>query len=150
MDIVEYLLSSNVIRLGVDAADWRAAVKSGVDLLTAAGVVEPRHCEAIVSMTEELGPWCVLAPGLAMPHARPEAGVLKNGFALVTPAKPVAFGHEDNDPVDIPVMLAATSAKTMTENSIIQVATLLDDEEQVARIRAARSRAEIEAAPRGV
>lgn len=91
----------------------------------------------------------MLAPGLAMPRARPEEGVLESGFALVTLAEPVAFGHEGNDPVDILVMLAATSAKTMTEDSIIQVATLLDDEERVARTRAARSRAEIEAALKG-
>ncbi len=44
------------------------------------------------------------------------------------------------------VRLAATSAKTMTGDSIIQAATLLDDERRAARIRAARSRAEIEAA----
>jgi PTS system ascorbate-specific IIA component len=146
MDLVRHLLDHDVIRLQAQAENWRDAVRQGVDLLVAAGTVEPRYGEAIIAMTEELGPWYVLAPGLAMPHARPEEGVLKDGFALLTLARPVAFGHEDNDPVDVLVMLAASSAKTMNEEAIVQVATLLDDEARVQKIRAARTRADIEAA----
>lgn len=145
MKLTEHLLSAGTIRLQAEAADWKEAVRIGADLLAAAGLVEPRYGTAIVSMTEELGPWYVLAPGLAMPHARPEEGVIRDGFALVTLATPVVFGSDGNDPVDILITLAATSAKTMNEESIVQVATLFDDEERIERIRAARSRADLEA-----
>lgn len=60
------------------------AVKIGVDLLVAADVVEPRHYRAILDGVEQFGPYFVIAPGLAMPHGRPEEGVKKTGFALVT------------------------------------------------------------------
>lgn len=145
MKLTEHLLSAGTIRLQAEAADWKEAVRIGADLLVAADLVEPRYGDAIVSMTEELGPWYVLAPGLAMPHARPEEGVKRDGFALVTLATPVAFGSDGNDPIDILITLAATSAKTMNEESIVQVATLFDDEERIERIRAARSRADLEA-----
>lgn len=145
MTLTEHLLTANTIRLKAEAADWKEAVRLGVDLLVAAGRVEPRYCDAIIAMTEQLGPWYVLAPGLAMPHARPEEGVRQDGFALVTLATPVAFGSDDNDPIDILIVLAATSAKTMNEESIVQVATLFDDDDRVRRIRAATSRAELEA-----
>ena len=145
MKLTEHLLTANTIRLGAEAADWREAVKLGVDLLIGADLVEPRYYDAVVSMTEELGPWYVLAPGLAMPHARPEEGVRRDGFALVTLKTPVAFGSEDNDPIDILITLAATDAKTMNEESIVQVATLFDDEARIDRIRAAKTRADLEA-----
>ena len=45
-----------------------------------------------------------------MPHGRPEEGVKKTGFALVTLKKPLVFNHEDNDPVDILITMAAVDA----------------------------------------
>jgi PTS system ascorbate-specific IIA component len=145
MRLTEQLLSLDTIRLQAEAADWEQAVKLGVDLLVRAGAVEPRYHDAIVDMTRELGPWYLLAPGLAMPHARPEQGVKRNAFALVTLRTPVEFGSPDNDPVDVLITLAATDAKTMNEESIVEVATLLDDEARVRRIRAAKTRADLEA-----
>lgn len=47
-----------------------------------------------------------------MPHGRPEEGVKKTGFALVTLKKPLEFNHEDNDPVDILITMAAVDANT--------------------------------------
>jgi PTS system ascorbate-specific IIA component len=139
------LLALDSIHLQAEAADWKEAVRIGVDLLVRADTVEPRYYDAIIRMTEELGPWYVLAPGMAMPHGRPEEGVKKNSFALVTLKTPVNFGEPDNDPIDILVTLAATDAKTMTEDSIVAVATFLDDEDRIRRLRAAKTRADLEA-----
>lgn len=144
MKLTQTILNLDAIHLQADVADWKEAVKLGVDLLARAGSVEPRYYDAIVRMTGEIGPWYLLAPGLAMPHARPEEGVKSDGFALVTLKKPIEFGGSDNDPVDILITLAATSAKTMNEEAIVEVATLFENEDTVARIRAAKTRAEIE------
>lgn len=42
--------------------------------LLKADVIEPAYVTAIVEQHQRLGPYYVLAPGLAMPHARPEEG----------------------------------------------------------------------------
>lgn len=144
MELTKQLLAMDAIQLQAEAADWKEAVRIGVDLLVKADAVEPRYYDAIVNMTAELGPWYILAPGMAMPHGRPEEGVKKNSFALVTLKTPVNFGDPDNDPIDILITLAATDAKTMNESSIVEVVTLLGDDEMVARIRAAKTRAELE------
>lgn len=78
----------------------------------AADVVEPRYYQAILDGVEQFGPYFVIAPGLAMPHGRPEEGVKKTGFSLVTLKKPLEFNHEDNDPVDILITMAAVDANT--------------------------------------
>nr|WP_215416931.1 PTS sugar transporter subunit IIA [Escherichia coli] len=65
------------IRLQAEAETWQDAVKIGVDLLVAADVVEPRYYQAILDAVEQHGPYFVLAPGLAMPHGRPEEGIMQ-------------------------------------------------------------------------
>ena len=39
-----------------------------------AGFTEPTYTEAMIDVVRDMGPYIVLAPGLAMPHARPEMG----------------------------------------------------------------------------
>ncbi|HCV64298.1 PTS ascorbate transporter subunit IIA [Serratia proteamaculans] len=136
MKLSDSLEQNHSVLLQAEAADWREAVKIGVDLLVMAGVVEPRYFDAIIAGVERFGPYFVLAPGLAMPHGRPEEGVLKTGFALVTLKTPVRFGDEDNDPIDILITLAAVDAKTHQEVGILQVVNLFEDQANFDRLRA--------------
>ena len=146
MDLREHLLSRGAIRLQAVADDWRQAVKVGTDLLVKAGTVEPRYYDEIVRSVEDLGPYFLLAPGLAMPHARPEQGVLETSFALVTLATPVCFGDPDNDPVDVLLTMAARDAETQNKTAIVQVADLFDSKQAVAALRNATSHADVERA----
>ncbi len=139
MKLRDSLAQNNAIRLQAEASTWQDAVKIGVDLLEAADVVEPRYYQAILDGVERFGPYFVIAPGLAMPHGRPEEGVKKNGFALVTLKTPLVFNHEDNDPVDILITLAAVDARTHQEDGIMQIVNLFDDDANFDRLRACRT-----------
>jgi len=139
MKLRDSLVQNNSIRLNAEAETWQEAVKMGVDMLVTAGVVEPRYYQAILNGVERFGPYFVIAPGLAMPHGRPEEGVLKTGFALVTLKKPLVFNHEDNDPVDILITLAAVDANAHQEVGIMQVVNLFEDDANFDRLRACTS-----------
>lgn len=143
MKLRDSLAQNHSIRLQAEARSWQEAVKIGVDLLVDADVVEPRYYQAILDGVEKFGPYFVLAPGLAMPHGRPEEGVKKTGFALVTLKTPLAFNHEDNDPVDILITLAAVDAHTHQEVGIMQIVNLFEDEANFDRLRACRSEQEV-------
>ncbi|TDQ59375.1 PTS system ascorbate-specific IIA component (L-Asc family) [Mesocricetibacter intestinalis] len=123
----ESLLENDSIKLNQQAADWRQAIKIGTDLLVDSGAVEPRYYEAIVRMIEQMGPYIILAPGLAMPHARPENGVLKTAFALVTLKQPVWFEGAD-EPVSVLLTLAGSDAETHLEG-IVEITRIFDDPE---------------------
>lgn len=112
MKLRDSLAENNSILLQAEASTWQEAVKLSVDLLVKADVVEPRYYQAILDGVAQHGPYFVIAPGLAMPHGRPEEGVKKTGFALVTLKTPLVFNHEDNDPVDILITMAAVDANT--------------------------------------
>ncbi|AYY14566.1 PTS sugar transporter subunit IIA [Actinobacteria bacterium YIM 96077] len=86
---------------GVPAGDWRAAITESCRPLLDAGAVTDRYPARCVELIEEHGPYVVLAPGLALAHARPEDGVKQLCLASATLAEPVEFGHADNDPVDL-------------------------------------------------
>jgi len=139
MKLRDSLAENKSIRLQAEAETWQDAVKIGVDLLVAADVVEPRYYQAILDAVEQHGPYFVLAPGLAMPHGRPEEGGKKTGFALVTLKTPLVFNHEDNDPVDILITMAAVDANTHQEVGIMQIVNLFEDEANFDRLRACRT-----------
>ena len=92
-------ISAEQIQLQIPVQDWKEAVRAGGDLLVRAGVCEPRYVDAMIQVVEKLGPYMVLAPGIALAHARPEDGVLRVGMSIVTLSTPVDFGSETNDPV---------------------------------------------------
>lgn len=139
MDLQTYLLSQKTIRFKAVVANWQEAVKIGTNLLEASASVTKQYYTEILNSVDKLGPYFVIAPGIAMPHARPEGGVLANGFALVTLKTPVNFGDKDNDPVDILLTLAAVDAKTQNEKAIVQVIDLFDNNENIRKLRSANS-----------
>ncbi|KHN89365.1 PTS ascorbate-specific transporter subunit IIA [Pectobacterium actinidiae] len=143
MKLRDSLAENRSIRLQVEADSWQAAVKIGVDLLVDADVVEPRYYQAILDGVNAFGPYFVLAPGLAMPHGRPEEGVKRTGFSLVTLKTPLPFNHEDNDPVDILITMAAVDATTHQEVGIMQIVTLFEDEANFDRLRACHTEQDV-------
>lgn len=130
------MLTPRMIRVGVRAADWRSAIVAAGELLVEAGAAEERYVEAMVRVACELGPYIVVAPGVAMPHARPEDGAKRTAISLVCLADPVEFGNEENDPVETVIGLVAVDHDTHIE-IMQELATLLDMPHFVASIQKA-------------
>jgi ascorbate PTS system EIIA or EIIAB component len=116
------LLPIDAIRLGETAADWRAAVRLAGDALVASGATTPDYTDQMVATVEQLGPYIVIAPGIALAHSRPSPAVLRSGISLVTLLEPVAFGHRENDPVRLVIGLAAVDE----EGHITALSTLAE------------------------
>jgi len=140
--VLENILTEKAIRLKARAVDWQEAVRMGGELLVNAGFAKPSYIEAMVETVKELGPYSVIAPGIAMPHARPEAGVLKPGLSLVTLENPIEFGNKENDPVDIVVSFCATD-NTSHIQMLAELAQLMGSEEAVSTIRNAKEVSEV-------
>ena len=135
-------LSDAGIILGAEPADWQAAVRLAGQALTAAGAAKPGYADEMVRMIDEHGPYVVIAPGLALAHARPGPEVLADGLAVVTLATPVAFGHPHNDPVRVVLGLAIeTSAGHLA--SIASLANVFNDSDAIERLAGATTAAEV-------
>lgn len=133
---------AQAVRSGVRCADWREAVTAAGDLLVATGAATERYVDAIVRAVEELGPYIVLAPGIALAHARPEDGGTAVGFSLVKLADPVEFGSAENDPVDL-VFAFATPDKEQHVTALSKLADFIESGDNLARLREAESDEEL-------
>ncbi|PKB90324.1 PTS ascorbate transporter subunit IIA [Ewingella americana] len=130
-------LTPDTIHIRHDITDWRAAVKASAEPLLANGTITADYVEAIFAQHEKLGPYYVLAPGIAMPHARPEEGAKGLGLSLLTLPHGVKFNSEDNDPVYSVVMLAAPDKHSHIE-LISELAELFSSEDEMQKIFAAK------------
>ena len=132
MNLAQAFKENHSIRLGLTAKDWKEAVKLSVTPLIESGAVKPQYQNAIIESTESYGPYYILMPGMAMPHARPEAGVQRDAFSLVTLTEPVTF--TDGKEVQVLLALAATSSKIHTSVAIPQIIALFELDHSIERL----------------
>ncbi len=107
----EYFKKNHIIT-NIKANSPEEAIRSVGELMESNGLVCTSYVDAMVKNFKEHGPYIVIAPGLAMPHAKPEAGVLEIGACVVTLDKPVVFGNIDNDPVKLVIGLCAKDSES--------------------------------------
>ncbi|MCF6095748.1 BglG family transcription antiterminator [Thermovorax subterraneus] len=105
--VLDELITEKTIMLNIEAENWEEAVRKGGEILVENGFVEPRYVDAMIKTVKEVGPYIVIAPGIAMPHARPEDGVKQVCMSLITLKNPVEFGNETNDPVRLIISFGA-------------------------------------------
>ena len=128
--LLKEVLTINNIKLNVEAEDWREAVRTGGNLLKASDFIEDGYVEAMIENVEKNGAYIVIAPGIAMPHARPEMGAKKIGMSLMTLKKPLEFGNPINDPVKLVVCLCALDHSSHLK-ALSELMDILGDQEKI-------------------
>jgi PTS system ascorbate-specific IIA component len=144
MTALSELLTHETIALDEEAGDWQEAIRLAGGLLESAGIAAPAYTEAMVDSVHQNGPYIVLAPGFAFPHARPSEAVHRTGMSWVRLASPVEFGSRANDPVTLVVALAATDSSTH-QQAMASLATVLTDTSLRASLDEATSAAAVHA-----
>lgn len=137
MNLIDSLKENNSVILKQQANTWEEAIEVCMKPLLENKCIEKEYINAIISRTVELGPFYILAPGLAMPHERPEMGVNKDCFSFITLEKPVVF--PDGQEVDILIGLAATSTDIHNSEAIPQIVMIFDDDDAFNKIRQAEN-----------
>lgn len=103
-------LKRNIVKVGVEVADAEEAIEAAGALLLQEGLIEESYIEAMKDAYKENGPYFVLSPHIAIPHARPEDGVNEASVSFIQLKEPVVFGHASNDPVQLVFGLGASSS----------------------------------------
>lgn len=128
VSLLQDLLSEDNVSFHYPAETWEDVIRHGGQLMVDAGFTETTYTEAMIDVVRDMGPYIVLAPGLAMPHARPEMGAKQVGTALVTLEKPIDFGSPENDPISVAVFLCAPNKEEHIQ-LLTDIAMLFEDEE---------------------
>ncbi|AYY81362.1 PTS sugar transporter subunit IIA [Proteus vulgaris] len=140
--MLKTLLTPDVVQVVPSVSDWKDAVNVACQPLIDKGCIEPRYIDAIYKSHEKIGPYYVLGPGIAMPHARPEDGVNQLSLALTIVEQGVEFGADENDPVKLLIVLAATDNDSHI-NAIMKLAELFDNDKDIQMLFNAKSKADV-------
>ncbi|CAI1533662.1 PTS mannitol transporter subunit IIA [Serratia proteamaculans] len=108
MKLIDYFPDKS-ISIKDNAKDWQQAVDYSMAALLEKGYVTYRYIDEIKKSTLENGPYYILAPLVAMPHARPECGAIKTGLSLTLLKNVVTFG-DDKEPVKLLIGLSAADS----------------------------------------
>ena len=141
MSIKRLLQEANAIQVGISVTDWREVIALAAQPLVSGGYVKDSYPEAVIANTLTHGAYYVFEEGIAIPHARPETGVLKDCFSMIVLDEPISF--EGSDKADIVIMFGARDSNAHIEEGIRAIVSLLEDEETLVRLRKASSVAEV-------
>lgn len=113
--------------------DWREAVRAACQPLIADKTIENEYIDAIIGKIEEYGPYIVIAPNIAIPHAQEGVGVNDTAVSFMKTEKPVHFDDDPEHDARLFFVLASTNNEIHLQN-LSEMAEILDDEEFVAKI----------------
>lgn len=122
------------IRLKVEADDWKAAIKEAGQLLVMNKYIKEQYVEDMIKGVQDLGPYIVIVPHVAIAHSRPSENVLNDGISLITLKEAIEFGNKNNDPVDLVFAFCSKSQNSHLE-LLKDLAKILENEQKINKIR---------------
>jgi len=134
---LQEILRLETIALDVHVKNWEEAVEAAGKILHAVGAIWPSYIDAMKDMILLYGPYMVVAPGAALLHAGPEMGGKQLAMCLATLHKPVPFGHEAHDPVQL-VLAFSSIDKTTHVRAVGEAMRLLESKKSRQSIIKAR------------
>lgn len=87
------LLTEPMIVQAKRVSDWREAIRLASQPLLELDYITEQYTESMIASVEKYGPYIVLAPHVAIPHAKPTDGSKKLGISLLQLKDAVRFEH---------------------------------------------------------
>ena len=109
--MIRDVMQDSHILLNMSPKDWQESIRLVAQPLLKEKYITQNYIEAMVDAVKQYGAYIVVGKGVALAHARPEAGVQKLGLSVMTLKRPIAFGNQENDPVKLVFCLAAIDSK---------------------------------------
>lgn len=139
--ILRELITEDSVQFDVVAKDRNQAISLAGEILVKQKKVDSSYIPAMIENCEKFGPYIVLAPGLAIPHAAPNAGIKELGISCVILSEPVVFGNEENDPVKLVICIASPDNKSHLE-LLSALSTIIMDPQRLNQLECVRTKQE--------
>ncbi|MFA9399043.1 MAG: PTS sugar transporter subunit IIA [Clostridiaceae bacterium] len=125
---------------GVD--NWEDAIIKSAEPLLNGGLVEQSYIDAMISSVKEYGPYIVIAPNIAMPHARPETGSKKAGYSILKLDRPVSFTEDGENDAQLFIALSCVDEDKHIE-MLKEIVGILSDKNKREKIFTLTTKQEI-------
>lgn len=127
MGIKEILI--NAIQVVESTVSWESAVEIAAMPLVKMNKIKSGYIKNMIQNIKTLGPYIILSPGVAMPHARPDENVLESSLSLLKVNKGIKFS-DNTEMVYLIFCLAAKDSNSHIE-ILTELSNLLEDEEKI-------------------
>ncbi|MGY6213165.1 BglG family transcription antiterminator [Cytobacillus firmus] len=128
------VLTADKIQFADSAASWQEALQMASQPLLADQSISQNYIDAMIENVKEMGPYIVIAPGIALPHARPEAGVNKLGMSFLQLKESCAFSEKPEHQVRLFFVLAAIDNETHLK-ALSQLSKMLSDSDNLEKLQ---------------
>lgn len=135
------ILTKDKIKVQDQVPDWSQAITEAAQPLLEQDYIETGYIDAMIESVKEFGPYIVIAPEIAIAHARPEDNVNKVGLSLLKLNESINFA-EDSHYASLIFVLSATD-NTSHLNVLQSLAGLLGNKEVVNQLLASKNSDEI-------
>ncbi|MGD8192045.1 BglG family transcription antiterminator [Brevibacillus ginsengisoli] len=131
--VLKELLTDEYIQLQDEVTNWQEAIRLAALPLVKNHLVTETYIEAMIHNVQENGPYVVIAPRIALPHARPEQGVNRVGMGFLRLKKPVAFSDQPQHQAQLIIVLAAVDNETHLK-ALSQLSMMLSEDDNADRL----------------
>lgn len=138
---MESMVKKEYVQIVDKVDNWMEAINKNMEPLLKDKCIEKSYVQAIFDNTEKYGPYYVIAPKIALPHASPESGVLSKAISVLLIKEAVKFSNDGHD-VHLVIGLAPTDYQTHL-NALVKLSEMLDDASQLSKILQASSTEEL-------
>ncbi len=135
-------LTTQLVRFEKSAESWEDAIRIATKDLLGNGYIKESYVEGIIECVKDFGPYIVIAPDIALPHARPEKGAIKPGYSITRFEEAVSF--EEDGSADARLFISLSCVESDTHILVLQeIVGILSDEEKKNRLFESESAEEI-------
>jgi PTS system ascorbate-specific IIA component len=133
------LLTEKMIVQESHLSDWQEAIKMASTPLFELGYITENYIEAMINAVKEYGSYIVLAPKVALPHAKPEDGSQQLGVSLLQLNESVLF---EDEPVNL-IFVVSISDNYSHLGILKKIHSIIEDEEVVEDLIKAKTKKDI-------
>ena len=101
------LIKSSNVQIIQKAENWEEAIEIAAQPLVLSHHIKKSYVQAMIDNVKKMGPYIVIGPKVAIPHARPEEGVVETSMSLLRIKESVSFSEKEEHKVNLVIILAS-------------------------------------------
>lgn len=121
------LIEENRVTFAEGFDCWEDAVRAAAQPLLRDGAIEESYILAMIECIHKYGPYIVIAPDVAMPHAKGVHGVKETSMSFMKVDRPVHFGESSEHDARLLFVIASIDDNSHLEMLQTLVENISDD-----------------------
>jgi len=131
--VLKQLITEEMIQFSNSHLEWEQAIQTAANPLLERGYIDQNYIDTMIKNVKELGPYMIIHPNIAIPHARPEHGVKRLGMSILKLETPTYLLNDEKNQVKIFICLAAIDSSTHLK-ALAQLTKLLSNKESLEQL----------------